>query len=80
VNRFPQHRIYGDRSIATLAEKNGGVVTASLGPRYPLGGPERLVETRQINWRTIVLWIALVMGVLFVGFMASKTIRELKSQ
>jgi len=80
VNRFPQHRIYGDRSIATLAEKNGGVVTASLGPRYPLGGPERLIETREINWRTIVLWIALVMGVLFVGFMASKTIRELRSQ
>jgi hypothetical protein len=80
VNRFPQHRIYGDRSIATLAEKNGGVITANLGPRYPLGGPERLVETREINWRTIVLWIALVMGVLFVGFMASKTIRELRSQ
>ncbi len=79
INRFPQQRIYGDRSLATLAESNGGVVAASLGPRYPLGGPERLVATRPINWRTVLLWFGLVMGVVFVGFMASKTIRELRS-
>ncbi len=78
--QFPQHRIYGDRSLATLAESNGGVVAASLGPRYELGGPDRLVATRSINWRTLILWFGLVLGVVFVGFMASKTIRELRSQ
>lgn len=79
TNQFPQHRIYGDRSLAALAESNGGVVAASLGPRYQLGGPGRLVATRSINWRTLLLWFGLVMGVVFVGFMASKTIRELRS-
>jgi len=79
LNEFPQHRIYGDRSLATLAESNGGVVAASLGPRYELGGPDRLVATRQINWRTLLLWFGLVIGVVFVGLMASKTIRELRS-
>ena len=79
LNQFPQHRIYGDRSLATLAESNGGVVAASLGPLYELGGPARLVATRQINWRTLLLWFGLVMGVVFVGLMASKTIRELRS-
>ncbi len=80
LNQFPQHRMYADRALVTLAEKNGGVVTASLGPRYPLGGPERMVATRTINWRTVLLWFGLVMGVVFVGYMASKTIRELGSQ
>jgi hypothetical protein len=80
ISDFPQNRIYGDRSLVKLAESNGGVVAATLGPRYPLGGPKRLVATRQINWRTLVLWFGLVTGVVFVGFMASKTIRELKSQ
>jgi hypothetical protein len=79
LNDFPQHRIYGDRSLATLAESNGGVVAASLGPRYELGGPDRLVATRTINWRTVLLWFGLVMGIAFVGFMASKTIRDLRS-
>ena len=80
LSQFPLDRIYGDRSLAALAESNGGVVAASLGPRYALGGPDRLVATRQINWRTLALWLALVMGVVFVGLMASKTIRELRSQ
>ena len=79
LNQFPQHRVYGDRSLATLAEDSGGVVAASLGPRYELGGPDRLVATRPINWRTLLLWFGLIMGVVFVGFMASKTIRELRS-
>jgi hypothetical protein len=78
MQRFPQHRIYGARSLADLAENNGGGVTATLGPRYTLGGPERLVATRQINWRTLLLWFGLVLGVVFVGYMASKTIRELR--
>lgn len=80
MRQFPQQRIYGARSLADLAEKNGGVVTAALGARYSLGGAQRLVATRQINWRTFLLWFGLVMGVAFVGFMATKTIRELKSQ
>ena len=80
MQRFPQQRIYGASSLADLAENSGGVVTATLGPRYELGGPDRLVATRQINWRTLLLWFGLIMGVVFVGYMASKTIRELKSQ
>jgi alpha-beta hydrolase superfamily lysophospholipase len=79
LNQYPQHRIYGDRSLATLVESNGGMVAASLGPRYELGGPDRLVATKPINWRTLMLWFGLVMGVVFVGLMASKTIRELRS-
>ncbi len=79
MRQFPQDRTYGDRSLAALADSNGSVTAASLGPRYQLGGPDRLVATRQINWRTLALWFALVMGVVFVGLMASKTIRELRS-
>jgi hypothetical protein len=79
LRRFPQQRIYGGRSLAALAENNGGVVVASLGPRYQLGGPDRLIATKQINWRTFLLWFGMVLGVAFVGFMATKTIRELRA-
>jgi hypothetical protein len=80
LRQFPQQRIYGARSLADLAEKNGGVVEASLGQRYAIGGPARLVATTQINWQTVLLWLGLILGVVFVGFMAMKTIRELRSQ
>jgi len=80
AEKFPQHRIYSDRSLLKLAEDNGSVRDASLGRRYILGGPERLVVSKPTDWRTLALWLALLAGVAFVGFMASKTIRELKSQ
>ena len=78
--QFPQHQVYNDRSLPKLAEDNGSVGDASLAPRYVLGGPERLVVSRPIDWRRLALWFALLAGVAFVGFMASKTIRELKAQ
>jgi hypothetical protein len=80
LHQFPQQRIYGAQSLAELAERNGGVVEASLGQRYIIGGPERLVATTQINWQTVLLWLGLILGVVFVGFMAMKTIRELRAQ
>lgn len=78
-HEFPQHRIYGSGSIAGLAQRDGNVVAASLGPRYSLGGPERLAATREINWQTLALWLGLILGVVFVGFMAIRTIRDLRS-
>lgn len=78
-HEFPQHRIYGSESLSGLAQRDGNVVAATLGPRYALGGPERLVVTREINWRTLALWFGLVLGVVFVGFLAVKTIRDLSS-
>lgn len=80
IEQFPQQRIYGDRSLKELAGENGGMQEASLGPRYVLGGPERMIVSRPTDWRTILLWLALLAGVAFVGYMASKTIRDLKSQ
>lgn len=77
---YPQHRIYGAALLTGLTRGEGDVVTASLGPRFELGGTERLVAPRQIDWRTLLLWLGLVLGVLFVGFMAFKTIRELRTQ
>ncbi len=79
-HEFPQQRIYGARSLAELAARNGGVAEASLGQRFELGGPARLVASLRINWQTVLLWLGLVLGVVFVGFMAMKTIRDLKTQ
>lgn len=80
LHDFPQQRIYGAASLTELARRDGDIVTASLGPRFELGGPARLVAAMPIDWRTVLLWLGLVLGVVFVGFMAFKTIRELKTQ
>ena len=80
VNGFPQQRIYGTGALRSLADRNGGVVAASLGQRYELGGAARLVASKHIDWQTVLLWFGLVLGVVFVGFMAMKTIRDLRLQ
>jgi len=77
---YPQQRIYGDRSIVSLAATGGRSATAKLGPRYPLGGADSLRITRLTNWRQVSLWIGLLLGVAFVGFMAIKVIRDLKAE
>jgi hypothetical protein len=79
-NHFPQQRIFGDRSIVGLSASNGRVAAASLGARYPLGGADSLRVTKSVNWRQLSLWIGLILGVAFVGFMATRVIRDLKAE
>jgi hypothetical protein len=41
-----------------------------------LGGPDRLLlASEPINWRTVILWIVLVLGVVAVGSMAYRLLR-----
>lgn len=78
-NGFPQQRIFGDRSIAGLATGTRTASPAQLGPRYSLGGPASLQPSNPTDWRKLLLWLGLGLGVAFVGYMASRVIRELKS-
>jgi hypothetical protein len=42
-----------------------------------LGGPDRLVEVpAPVDWRTIVLWAVLLLGVAAVGAMAYRLLRN----
>ncbi len=67
-----------------LRKLNGGppvdlanVPFARLMDAQMLGGPDRLVtEPEPIDWRTIVLWMVLVLGVLAVGAMAYRLLRN----
>ena len=79
INDFPQQRIFGDRSIARLATGTRTAAPAQLGPRYSLGGEASLRPVETTNWRKLLLWLGLGLGVGFVGFMASRVIRDLKS-
>lgn len=73
---YPQQRTYGVSSIAGLANGNGRSASATLGPRFSLGGADRLAVEDTINWRTLALWLGLGLGVAFVGFMALRILRE----
>ncbi|MGB5248571.1 MAG: DUF3999 family protein [Gammaproteobacteria bacterium] len=74
---YPQDRIMGDRALIVLARKNGPPGMATLGPRYPLGGSDLLQVATPIDWQTVALWIALILGVLAVIVMAVRVLREL---
>lgn len=52
--------------------------SASLSAESLIGGPERLKPPRaERNWRVVFLWIVLLMGVGWLGWMASRLLREL---
>ena len=59
---------------------NSPLVTrsASLSAESRIGGPERLKPPRaERNWRVVLLWTVLVIGVGLLGWMASRLLREL---
>ena len=76
---FPQERLYGDRSIISLSSARGRAAQATLGPRYALGGSKSFAVQNSVDWRQLSLWAGLLLGVAFVGFMAIRVVRDLKS-
>lgn len=73
---FPQARRYGDPEMRGLLKQAGPVGTAALGARVELGGEARLEPAQSPEWRRWLLWIGLVAGVLLVGFMALRLLRQ----
>ena len=59
-----------------LLKKAGPVGGAALGARVMLGGEARLAPAQSPSWRRWLLWIGLVAGVLLVGFMALRLLRQ----
>jgi hypothetical protein len=76
---YPQQSKYGVQSIAGLATDNTPATTATLGPRRALGGANQMQLKKSTDWRTLILWLGLVLGVGFVGFMAARILRDSKS-
>ncbi|MFK7957868.1 MAG: DUF3999 domain-containing protein [Lysobacterales bacterium] len=74
---FPQQRLYGDDTITSLASNRAA--TANLAPRTTLGGETNLSPPKTINWKQLSLWLGLLIGVLFVGLMAIKVLKDLKT-
>lgn len=77
AEQYPQQRLYGDSSIVTLAQDRADV--ASLGSRRALGGSTDLQPATPLNWRRLLLWLGLAVGVLFVGLMAVKVVKEMRT-
>ena len=73
---FPQARRYADPEMRDLLKKAGPVGSAALGARVELGGEARLEPAQSPAWRRWLLWIGLVAGVLLVGFMALRLMRQ----
>jgi hypothetical protein len=76
AEQYPQERIFGGTELRELADDNGPVAEATLGPRFPLGGIARELPKEPLDWRTILLWSGLVLAVLFVAWMATHLLRE----
>ena len=65
---------------ATLDGSAASVPRATLGERRELGGPDALVAAWRFPWRTVLLWVVLIGGVLVVGAMAVRLAQEMRSQ
>ncbi len=63
---------------ATRGAAQIAVGTTQVGSLRELGGVQQLVVTRSVNWKTWLLWAALVTGVLLLALMALKLSREMK--
>lgn len=74
---FPQEVAFGDAGILGMLRDTGRGSDARLGDRYPLAGSSKLVAARRIDLATVSLWIALVLGVALVGWMALSLVRQL---
>lgn len=72
---FPQKRVLGDRGILELGAA-GGYGRAALGQRFEIAGPTSLERVEPVRWRIWTLWGVLILGVAFVGMMASRLLRE----
>lgn len=73
---FPQARRYADPEMRDLLKKAGPVGNAALGARVELGGEARLEPAQSPAWRRWLLWLGLVAGVLLVGIMALRLLRQ----
>jgi hypothetical protein len=62
----------GDGKRARLAD----VPLATVGEPQVLGGPDRLVAVRETDWRTLLLWAVLLLGVAVVGTLAYRLLRS----
>ncbi len=76
ANDFPQARRFSDPEMRRLLQDAGTGGTATLGVRQELGGPQRLLPSRSPAWRRWLLWLGLVAGVLLVGGMAWRLLRQ----
>jgi len=74
---FPEDRLLGDVSLGGIATDNGPIADAALAERFKLGAIERQAPAKPIDWRTILLWIGLIVAVLFVVSMAVRVTRAL---
>jgi len=77
----------GDASIEQLfnvahdGQPKFAAQPARLGTRESLGGEERLtLSLKERSWRTWLLWAVLGAGVLMLGWMATRLVRQMKPQ
>lgn len=75
---FPQQRLFGDSAIFTMLEDAGAGGTATLAERQLAAGAMVMEGARTWTWRTVLVWIGLILAVLFVGWLAWSLLRETK--
>ena len=70
--------------INQLSENEWQSINSRLNPLIEpkeLGGPQKLLPPPAAKpWRTIILWVALVLGVLAMGWMAFRLIKDTKTK
>ncbi len=78
---FPMKQQFANASILKRVTEKSPATLATLSLRRAAGGADRLTPTfgSGAAWRVWLLWGGLILGVLVVGIMAVRLVRDLKS-
>jgi hypothetical protein len=63
--------------MSTSGPDQANVTRLSLGTMYILGGPEALETQAEFPWRSLFLWLVLIVAVLVIGYMAVRLARDM---
>ena len=59
-----------------MIERAGASGRATIGDRTTGAGTEVMQKTRGWTWRTVLVWIGLIVAVAFVGYLVWSLMRE----
>jgi hypothetical protein len=73
--------VFGETPMADITSETNEIARgqASMGEFVESGGPAKLVQRPQTDWKRWILWAVLLIGVALLFWMARRLVREMRN-